>query len=132
MDRMWPRLDLRVGDADRQQVVAELQRHYIEGRLTSDELGERVAQATSSRTFADLAATLADLPPPKEAPHKRASAWATSVLGMPLGTLLIVLGVLTILVLTVVQQTGHIAFFPIWPLFIWGFFFIGRPGRRSQ
>src|SRR5262252_3018000 len=47
--RQWPRADLRVGDADRQRVVDELQRHYVAGRLTSEELGERVAQALSAR-----------------------------------------------------------------------------------
>ena len=53
---------MRVGDADRQRVVAELQRHYVDGRLTSDELSDRVDQALAARTEADLAPLLADLP----------------------------------------------------------------------
>jgi Domain of unknown function (DUF1707) len=61
--RRWPPAELRAGDADRQAAVAELQRHYVEGRLSSDELGERVAQALAARTFGELSAPLADLPP---------------------------------------------------------------------
>ncbi len=60
--RPWPRADLRVSDADRRDVVVELQRHFIDGRLDSDELGERVAQSLAARTFGDLAERLVDLP----------------------------------------------------------------------
>ena len=60
--RAWPRAELRVGDADRRGAVAELQRHYVDGRLTTDELDERVAQALSARTFGELAIPLNDLP----------------------------------------------------------------------
>src|SRR4051794_29184071 len=62
-----PKSHMRVGDADRQRVVAELQRHYVEGRLTSDELGERVDRALAARTEGDLAPLLEDLPAPEVA-----------------------------------------------------------------
>ena len=54
---------LLVSDGDRRQTVATLQRHYVDGRLTEHELGERIAQALASRTAGDLRLLLADLPP---------------------------------------------------------------------
>ena len=54
--------DLRAGDEDRRRAVDALQRHYVEGRLSADELSERVSQATSARTLGELQTPLADLP----------------------------------------------------------------------
>jgi hypothetical protein len=111
--RVWPRAHLRAGDEDRRQVVAELQRHYVEGRLTADELGERVAQASAARTFGELAATLSDLPAVPEGNGHAGRGWR--------GGLILVL-----------LPGMHLGLFPVWPLFIWGFFFIGRPGRGRR
>jgi hypothetical protein len=133
--RRWPRPDLRAGDADRQRVVAELQHHYVDGRLSSDELGERVAQATAARTFGELAALLADLPPLDPATGTvvagtgRAQGGSPRLFGIPPGALLVILGLLAIVWLIVLPSL-HVGLLPVWPLFIWGFFFIGRPGRR--
>jgi hypothetical protein len=52
----------RASYADREQVVSALQAAFVQGRLTTDELGERVGQALAARTYADLAALTADLP----------------------------------------------------------------------
>src|SRR3984893_8105361 len=88
--RLWPRAELRVGDADRQGVVVELQRHFVDGRLTSDELDERVAQALAARTFGDLAVPMADLPvlasPTQIEPHAGDpyGHWADFSAGPPL------------------------------------------------
>jgi hypothetical protein len=134
--RLWPPADLRAGDTDRQTVVAELQRHFVEGRLTSEELSERVAQALSSRTFGELAALLNDLPAltrelqPEE---PRARDWKEQLLSPPIGAALILVGVLAILWMFVAANGGRFGFFPFWPMLIWGFFFFGRPfggGRR--
>ncbi|MBV8715840.1 MAG: DUF1707 domain-containing protein [Chloroflexi bacterium] len=136
--RIWPRADLRVGDADREAVVSELQRHYIEGRLNSDELGERVTQALQARTFGDLAALLTDLPPLHDAVPalpQRGSAqhgdWQSSTWFPPsIGMLLLIVGLITFV--AIIAMPGmRFGFFP-WPLLIWGFFFFGRPyrGRR--
>jgi hypothetical protein len=53
---------LRVADADREQLVEELREHAGAGRLTSDELEERVGVAYGASTRADLDALRADLP----------------------------------------------------------------------
>jgi len=53
---------LRVADADREQVVDELRDHAAAGRLTSEELEDRIGDAYGARTRADLDAVRADLP----------------------------------------------------------------------
>jgi len=53
---------LRVADADREQMVEELREHALAGRLTSDELEERIGSAYRATTRADLDALRADLP----------------------------------------------------------------------
>jgi Domain of unknown function (DUF1707) len=52
----------RASHADREQVVGALQAAFIQGRLTADELDERVGQALAARTYAELAALTTDLP----------------------------------------------------------------------
>ena len=55
---------IRVSDADRERIVERLREHYAEGRLTSDELDERVAAALGAKNFGDLRAVMTDLPEP--------------------------------------------------------------------
>jgi Domain of unknown function (DUF1707) len=52
----------RVGDAERDATAAELREHYAAGRLSLDELNERISQAFAARTRGDLTAVLRDLP----------------------------------------------------------------------
>ena len=52
----------RIGDAEREQVVDELRAHMLAGRLTPDELEERVGQVHDARTQVDLLAVRNDLP----------------------------------------------------------------------
>jgi hypothetical protein len=53
---------MRVADDDREQLVAELREHALAGRLSSEELEERVGGAYSAVTRADLDALRSDLP----------------------------------------------------------------------
>jgi hypothetical protein len=53
---------IRASDGERDQVVAQLQRHFADGRLTQAELGERVGAALAARTRDQLPALTADLP----------------------------------------------------------------------
>jgi Domain of unknown function (DUF1707) len=56
-------------DADREQVVEILTAAFVQGRLTIDELRLRAGLALASRTYAELAAMIADIPaPPLKAP----------------------------------------------------------------
>jgi len=53
---------LRVSHEDRDQVAEALRVAAGDGRLTSDELDERLEKALSARTYDDLAPLLSDLP----------------------------------------------------------------------
>ena len=65
MDRggwSYPRGDLRVSDADRDQALSELSEAFQAGRITSEEYDQRSGQALRSRTGKELTTLLADLP----------------------------------------------------------------------
>src|SRR5215831_8081383 len=54
--------NVRVGDADREAVAAQLREHFADGRLTLEELNERLDQAFAAKTKADLNTVMRDLP----------------------------------------------------------------------
>ncbi len=56
--------DMRVGDAERDAAANELREHFASGRLTQDELNERLDQTFAAKTRADLSGLFTDLPSP--------------------------------------------------------------------
>jgi Domain of unknown function (DUF1707) len=54
--------NVRIGDADREAIAAQLREHYADGRLTLDELNERLDQVFAAKTKADLDVVMRDLP----------------------------------------------------------------------
>ena len=50
------------GSADRERTVGVLRAGFAEGRLSQDELNDRVARAYAARTYGDLWALTGDLP----------------------------------------------------------------------
>jgi hypothetical protein len=54
--------DLRASDADREAAVDALRRHALAGRLTVDELDERLERAYAAKMLSELAELQADLP----------------------------------------------------------------------
>ena len=76
--------ELLVSDADRERVIARLRVAGGEGRLTLEELAERVERADAARTRGDLEAVTADLPQtagPTRAPETRERGWIVAVMG---------------------------------------------------
>jgi len=61
---------IRISDADRERVTAKLRESFAEGRLTSDELEERITAALSAKTYGDLRRVTADLPDPAPVPPR--------------------------------------------------------------
>ena len=59
---------IRASDADRDRIAARLREHFAEGRLTQDELEERLSIALSAKTLGDLRAVMTDLPEPGQMP----------------------------------------------------------------
>ena len=53
---------LRIGDAERDAAAADLGEHYVAGRLTLDELHNRLGAVFSARTYGQLSRVMADLP----------------------------------------------------------------------
>lgn len=58
----WSRRDVRVSDADREQVVESLRKHAGDGRLTVDELTSRMEEAYAAKTYGELEVVQRDLP----------------------------------------------------------------------
>ncbi|MEV4288127.1 DUF1707 domain-containing protein [Nonomuraea bangladeshensis] len=56
--------ELRAGDRDRERVAELLRAAVAEGRITLEELHERVDRAYAARTLGDLDGVVADLPVP--------------------------------------------------------------------
>jgi hypothetical protein len=66
--------ELRASDAERERVVAFLREHALLGRLTNDELEDRIGLAYASVTIGDLEKLISDLPRanrPAPAPARR-------------------------------------------------------------
>jgi Domain of unknown function (DUF1707)/Cell wall-active antibiotics response 4TMS YvqF len=80
--------ELRVSDAEREATVVWLREAGGEGRLTLEELAERVERADAARTRGDLDALTADLPAPApggapslpDAPYKE-RRWVVAIMG---------------------------------------------------
>ncbi|MCC9310552.1 DUF1707 domain-containing protein [Kitasatospora sp. RB6PN24] len=69
--------DIRASHADRDEVVEILRDAAVDGRLTAEELDERLTAALNARTFGELAALTRDLPVsplPAPTPVPRAGA----------------------------------------------------------
>jgi hypothetical protein len=54
--------NVRIGDADREAIAAQLREHFADGRLTLDELNERLDQTFAAKTRDDLNVVMRDLP----------------------------------------------------------------------
>ena len=85
---------MRVSDAEREAAAAFLKRHYALGRLTQDELADRVDAAYRARTRSQLVAMTRDLPPLDHVvrPARRLAGLGAAMLA--LATLLAVIAVL--------------------------------------
>src|ERR1700748_472486 len=72
---------MRISDSDRDRAATQLRDYYAEGRLSTEELDERVTAALSAKTAGDLRRLMSDLPAPAAAasgpgaPPYGASPW---------------------------------------------------------
>ncbi len=133
---------IRVSDADRDRVTARLRDHFAEGRLTPDELDERISAALNASTFGDLRRVVADLPGPVPVPP--AAAQRPQRAGPPLiarrrGPRLLPIALLVVLTALLVPGGGWLLFaFIKLILLFWlvtclaGIFFAGWFRRRMR
>jgi hypothetical protein len=114
---------LRASDADREQAVASLGRHAEAGRLTPDELEDRVERAYAARTVAELDALHDDLLAEAHVPWRPdRTAPPREIVRAPLAALAVLLVAAG---LAGIVAVGH----PIGPLFLLAFL-VWRAGRR--
>jgi hypothetical protein len=109
--RRWagvPGPDMRVSDAERNEVADKLSKHYGEGRLDETEFGERLDRAMAAKTQSDLHGLLTDLPgdgpPPRRGPQRprgQRPGWGR----------IIMLAVLVIIAVSIAQALVHVYFF---------------------
>ena len=64
----------RTSDADRDRVAGLLRDHFAAGRITSEELDERLTATLNAKTFGDLRRALADLPEAAPVPGRPAGS----------------------------------------------------------
>jgi hypothetical protein len=75
--------DMRVGDAERDAAANELREHFASGRLTQDELNERLDQTFAAKTRGDLSGLFTDLP--SSTAWQEGSAGSRGMAGAPFG-----------------------------------------------
>ena len=133
---------IRVSDADRDRVTAQLRDHFAAGRNTPGELDERLSAALNAKTFGDLRRIMADLPGPVPAPLGAAPpplratpAWAVRRRHPPFPPLIL----LALLAALLIPATGWVlvTFLNVILLFwlmtvVIGAFAPGRPPRRRH
>jgi uncharacterized membrane protein YgcG len=109
-----------------------------EGRLSADELSERLDAAFRARTYGELSALLADLPSPgglvpraSGSPVPLVRAVTIAVVLAVLLPIVIPLTVVALLATVVVGHHAMAAFFPLWLLWL-AVFLVMRRRRRGS
>jgi hypothetical protein len=98
---------LRASDADRERFVEALRQHHVDGRLTAEELEERTEPAYAARTYGDLDALAADLPPLQPAAPPAPPPGPDPGPGP---------GTASLILIIVWAMTGRRYFWPVWPI----------------
>ena len=115
--------ELRLSDADRDVASEFLRRHFAEGRLTLDEMEDRLAVVYAAKTGADLAGIFDDLP--AETAVEPVAAAGPPVRPRPPGRALAdqlrVYLLVNALMVAIWLMSGGGYFWPIWVIVPWGF-----------
>jgi hypothetical protein len=115
---------MRASDAERERAAEALRRHHADGRLTTDELEERIERAYAATTLADLDELFADLPRTRSRP-----AGDVARGGPRMWPIVFVAPIVAMLVAVSIFTAAHVLWI-IWPL---TFFLVTRlmyGGRR--
>jgi hypothetical protein len=108
--------DMRVSQAERDEVVTELARHFADGRLTVEEYEERIEAALAARTGHDLAPLLADLPAPEPPAPRRPVANPSGRPARPAWPSARTIAIAAVIVLAI--ATGPWALWLLWPALV--------------
>jgi hypothetical protein len=123
--------ELRASDADRERTAERLRTAAGEGRLSADELEERLERALSARTESELEPLTADLPAPRRpGPRSSRRRWDREHVRAYVG--------ISVMLVAIWALTGAGYFWPVWPMLGWGVGLLadggrlGRPCRRRS
>jgi Domain of unknown function (DUF1707) len=118
MSAMGPAV--RIGDREREEAVASLSRHATAGRLSADELEERVEVAYRARTAGELDVLFADLPADSGAVGRPRSRVGASVVTP------------AIVLLAIATAASFALGYPLPPLWLVAWFLWRRAARASR
>jgi hypothetical protein len=104
--------NLRIGDAERDAAMAQLREHFVAGRLTFDELTERIDAALTAKTQRQIDGLMADLPRPPKAARAEAAVPAPDA-GRFLVFAMLLFAMAT-WILIMAWMSRH-AYYPHWP-----------------
>jgi len=116
--------DLRASDAEREHHAELLREHAAQGRLTVDELDERLDRVYAARTVGELSPVVADLPAPAPKPQPPSRGLTPRRRRPELAAFVAV----NLMLIVIWAATGAGYFWPIWPILGWG---LGLIGPRS-
>jgi hypothetical protein len=120
-----PDSNIRIGDAEREQVADQLRTSHTEGRLDVEEFNERIDAALKAKTRGDLRALVADLPGAQQGRRPAAAGGER----MPfLARMLAVPFFPFLLAVVLVAAISHGHFWVIFPLFFLARFLMFRFG----
>ena len=118
--------ELRASDLDRDRVAERLRSAAGEGRLSAEELEERLERAFTARTQAELQPLVADLPAPPAAPrraHPR-RRWDSQHVATYVSV--------SVMLVAIWALTGAGYFWPVWPILGWGIGVLADAGRLGR
>lgn len=118
--------------------MAALREHFGAGRLSDDDLAERIAGAYEAMTLAELDALTLDLPSPesalpatstpRRAPARRARTKAGSALATSVRIHATIYVLVNVMLIAIWAVSGGGYFWPIWPILGWG---VGLGGHAA-
>ena len=113
-------MEIRVADADRERVAEQLRAAAGDGRLTPDELEDRLDAAFGARTQSQLDPLVADLPAPARTGRPARGLRLRAEQQAFLATAVLLVGIWAL--------SGMGYFWPAWPILGWGVFAFA-PGK---
>jgi class 3 adenylate cyclase len=122
-------VELRASDADRERVAGVLREHFSAGRLSDEELSDRVDRVYSARTVLELEDLTLDLPAPEkglpvEASERRPAPRYTTRAGRALRTSVkihaTIYTLVNLMLVGIWAASGGGEFWPIWSILGWG------------
>jgi hypothetical protein len=108
--------ELRAADADRERTAETLRVAATDGRISAEELEQRLEVALAARTYGELGALVADLPAPPAPPVPARPSRRRAELR--------VFAAVSVLLVAIWALTGAGYFWPVWPILGWGVFLL--------